>query len=143
MKKILIGVVVLSLAGTASVMACCFGPPELSVEVADVDCLWPPNHKMVDIPLNVTVSPFQFQTIPSPISWQIDGVVVIDNDGGDGNTEMDYAISPDGQSLQLRAERSGKGADAGREYIVTVSASNNWATETATVSVFVCHDKRK
>ncbi|PSR56586.1 hypothetical protein AHMF7605_25360 [Adhaeribacter arboris] len=40
--------------------------------------------------------------------------------GGSGNTKVDIIISPDGQSVQVRAERAGTGD--GRVYVLTVEA---------------------
>ncbi|RDC61476.1 glycosyl hydrolase [Adhaeribacter pallidiroseus] len=40
--------------------------------------------------------------------------------GGSGNTKTDIIISPDGQSVQVRAERAGTGD--GRVYVITVEA---------------------
>ncbi len=77
---------------------------------------------------------------PDPQCYIVD-VTVTDELGGDGNTEDD--VEPvDDLTLELRAERSGKGG--GRIYTITVEcadASGN--TSTADVIVTVPHDKGK
>jgi hypothetical protein len=91
-------------------------PPEISVSVSP-DTLWPPNHKMVPV------------------------VLEVDATDNCGNTAPDWEITGN-FTVNLRAERSGKGG--GREYTITVEctdASGN--SSTYTEKVIVPHDKGK
>jgi len=121
-------------------------------------CLWPPNHKMVDIILasDGCVVSSGYATVISNEPK---------NDIGDGNTDADMAWpggveqpgdpytvqgpvtpGPDGKlHIQIRAERSGVFAlvspDFGREYTVTYSATDACGnTATATTKVTVGHN---
>ena len=105
--------------------------------------LWPPNHEMVDIVID-------------PNAQDDSGVVNLSADvassepeetDGDGNTISDYTEPIIDQTtgiitLQLRAERSGKGT--GRTYTIAITASdssNN--TSSAEVKVIAPHDRGK
>ena len=106
--------------------------PEIAIS-ATPNILWPPNHKYVEVSINVTVydkgdpSPtLKFVSITSNEP---------DNDVGDGNTVNDIVIMND-FTFNLRAERSGTGS--GRIYTVTyeaTDASGNYATATVTIEV--------
>lgn len=110
-------------------------PPQIDVSVSP-DLLWPPNHKMVPIQANVTVTDncpgvsFELQSITSNEP---------DNGKGDGNTINDIQNADVGTpdiEFDLRAERSGKGS--GRIYTVTYTAGdngNNSTDDSAIVSV--------
>ncbi len=69
------------------------------------------------------------------------------NGGGDGNTGVDYTEPIIDQEtgiivLQLRAERSGKGA--GRMYEITITATDDSGNSSdAVVEVVAPHDKGK
>jgi hypothetical protein len=109
--------------------------PQIFISSVSPDVLWPPNHQMVDIELHVSV---EDDRDPNP-TWWIDSVTSNEpvNGLGDGDVEPDWLF--DGQSLQLRAERSGTGT--ARIYTITIMAadsSGNTATET--VEVTVPHD---
>jgi len=107
---------------------------------ADLTCLWPPNHAMVDIGLNVLVTD---NCDPEP-SVEILGVTSDETTatqlgaGGGKRHCPDAVITTDG--VQLRAERSGN--EDGRVYTITVLATDSCgnATETA-VTVSVPHDQ--
>ncbi len=112
-------------------------PPEIESAIADPSVLWPPNHKMVDVNLVLSVTD---SCDPSPlceiISISSNEPV---NGTGDGNTSPDYLITGP-LTAQLRAERSGRGN--GRVYTMEVEcsdASGNVAT--TTVPVLVPHDQ--
>lgn len=60
---------------------------------------------------------------------------------GDGNTNVDWDKGTDGQHIQLRAERSGTGADRVCTIAVMVVDGSGNESETATVTVTVSHDK--
>jgi PKD repeat protein len=107
-------------------------PPEINVTVKP-SMLWPPNHKYVEVKLNVTAydncDPSPAITLVSVTSNEPD------NGKGDGNTTNDIVIVND-FVLDLRAERSGAGS--GRIYTITYQAtdvSGNSATTSVTIDV--------
>lgn len=111
-------------------------PPEINAN-ATPNVLWPPNHKYVQIKINVTASDI---ADPAP---RIKLVSVKsnepDNGKGDGNTINDIIVV-NNCTLSLRAERSGTGT--GRTYTVTYQATDTSGnTATATVVVTVPHNK--
>lgn len=103
-------------------------PPDASHARADVGVLWPPDHKMALVHILGIVNPNN-----DPVT--IDSVTQDEptNGLGDGDTPIDAMIS--GDSVQLRAERSGNGN--GRVYHVcfTVRDPEQDATGCVTVSV--------
>jgi hypothetical protein len=107
-------------------------PPEMNVTVTP-SILWPPNHKYVQVKVNVTVSdigdPSPEITLVSITSNEVD------NGLGDGNTVNDIMVI-DNFTFKLRAERSGKGS--GRSYTITykaTDASGNVVMASVTVEV--------
>ncbi len=114
-------------------------PPAISNVTATPDVLWPPNHKMVPVSLDVAVS----DVCDGSAACQIVSVNSDEplNGKGDGNTDTDWQITGD-LSVNLRAERAGKGD--GRIYTVGVEcADGSGNTAGASVQVAVPHDKRK
>ena len=125
-------------------------PPDISVTVSP-DTLWPPNHKMVDIVANVTVSDI-CDAAPSVVLTNVTSNEPGDAKGkpwdsqdstsGDGSTINDIQgaeIGTGDYNFQLRAERAGKGD--GRVYTITYTvtdASGNSAS--ASTTVVVPHD---
>jgi hypothetical protein len=100
-------------------------------------CLWPPNHKMV----NITVTPNGVTDACSTPTWAITSVSSNEpvNGTGDGNTAPDWIIGSDGHSLQLRAEREGTGN--GRIYTITVTVTDACGnTASSTAQVIVAHN---
>jgi len=133
MKKLLFALSVVALTGVA--YACCGGPscPPLTVSV-DVSpkVLWPPNHKMVNIDVDIQTNGFA-QVIKVTSNEP-------DNGLGDGDTAGDIKLTRKG--LALRAERSGKGD--GRVYTILVRATDICgAVGYASTTVTVPHDKGK
>lgn len=112
-------------------------PPTIEVKVLP-EILSPPNHKMVEIQVYVTV---EDDTDPNPVVELVGVTSTEPFDGqGDGNTEDDVETTLDGR-IFVRAERSGKGND--RVYTVTyksTDATGNFAFGSATVTV--PHDQR-
>jgi hypothetical protein len=107
-------------------------PPVITLTVSP-DMLWPVNHKMVEIFIDVQVTD---NMDPSPDLW-LESVTSSDgeNELGDGNHSPDIEITEDGR-LFLRAERSG--LDEARIYTITYKAKDdvgNIGTGTATVTV--------
>jgi hypothetical protein len=107
-------------------------PPVIGRVTVNPMMLWPPNHKMVDITIHATVT-----DTCGPATWKILSVTSNEpvNGTGDGDTGPDWAITGD-HTVQLRAERSGKGH--GRTYSITIQASDqsgNTSSKVLTVSV--------
>ena len=97
--------------------------------------LWPPNHKMVPVTLEVSATD----------NWQVVSARIVgvtsnepQNGAGDGNTAADWQITGD-LSVELRAERSGKGP--GRVYTITVEVSD-WVGNTSEQSTTVTVPKK-
>jgi hypothetical protein len=115
-------------------------PPNLLVSLSP-NSLWPPNHKMVDITANITVTD-ACDAHPTVKLVSISSNEPA-NSTGDGNTSPDISgatFGTDDRTFQLRAERKGNGN--GRVYTVTYSAqdaSGNTAQQIATVTV--AHDQ--
>ena len=130
------------------------------------ESLWPANHKMCEIPFDLAVTDLG-DTDPQ-IEIEIASSEPDDADGdGDGSTTQDIVLSfasdiltssPDAafvswegpysdwrdefESMELRAERAGKGA--GRTYTVTVTATDaSGNSAVATWEIEVPHDKGK
>ncbi len=114
--------------------ACCvFGnPPVINAVNADPGTLWPPNHKMVEILVEVQGTDID--------TWYITGVDVGNVGSGEGDPQNDPDFSFDDQFLELRSERSGKAG--ARVYTVNVTAANGYGTASSWVQVTVPHDMR-
>ena len=93
-------------------------PPVITAASATPNRIWPPNHKMVDVKLNVTA-----KDQCGPATWKV--ISVSSNEAvnglGDGDTGPDWEIVND-HSVRVRAERSGKGN--GRVYTIKVQAED-------------------
>jgi hypothetical protein len=112
-------------------------PPAISSIAADPDHLWPPNHKLVPVSLDVQVSD-NCDDAPECeiISVESDEAV---NGPGDGNTEPDWRITGK-LSAELRAERDGR-AD-GRVYTLHVKCTDDSGNESrSSALVLVPHDQ--
>jgi hypothetical protein len=108
-------------------------PPEITSIAATPDTLWPPDHMMTPVSVEVSATD---NCDPNPVCQIISVTSNEPEDGlGDGDTAPDWELTGD-LTLNLRAERSGKGD--GREYTITVKCSDvsgNSSTETVTVTV--------
>lgn len=99
---------------------------------------WPPNHRQVTIDiLGVTDPGGGAVTITVDSIWQDEPT----NTRGDGNTNVDGGILPDGRPW-VRAERMGGGQRDGRVYEIRFTASDGTASCTGTVFIGVPHDQR-
>jgi len=112
-------------------------PPVLSNCRVTPKTLWPPNHKMVDVEVQVTISENCSGTVT--LAVEIDSNEPV-NGKGDGNTDPDWEIvSTDHDAglvrLRLRAERAGKGG--GRVYEITVVGTDVHGNTSAPVSSVV------
>lgn len=111
-------------------------PPELQLS-ADPSQLWPPNHRMVPVNVNIVVQddqdPQPTVTLVSVASNEADNGL---GDGDLGDDIQEASIGTDDRQLALRAERSGTGT--GRVYTLTYEArdaAGNVSTATVTVAV--------
>jgi hypothetical protein len=112
-------------------------PPDIDSLVARPDRLWPPNHRMVNVELEVAASDLYD---PSPYC-RITDVMSSEavNGMGHGDRSTDWLVTGE-LSLDLRAERFGHGV--GRIYTVEVTCSDYSGNEaTEVVIVHVPHDQ--
>ena len=105
--------------------------PTIASVTPSIAVLNPPNHKMVPVTISVAATD---DTDANPVAQIVSVTSNEPDDGlGDGDTPGDIVITGP-LSVQLRAERSGKGS--GRVYTITVAVSDssgNVATGTTTV----------
>jgi len=113
----------------------CCPAPIISGASATPNVLWPPNHKMVEVTVNYTVT----DPCPNTCVLTVSSSEPI-NGTGDGNTSPDWQVI-DAHHVNLRAERSGN--NAGRIYTITITCTNNLnkLSSTKTVTVIVPHDQ--
>lgn len=111
-------------------------PPSLEVSLSP-RLLWPPNHRLVDVEATITV---QDDVDPHPVVRLVSISSSEPGNGlGDGDTPNDIQgadTGTDDRQFQLRAERSGTGAD--RTYTVVYEATDsagNVTTVSTTVTV--------
>ena len=103
--------------------------------------LWPPNHKMVDVHVDLVV----FDACNANPDVELVSISSSEPDDGigDGNTTGDIQgadVGTDDRDFQLRAERSGPGS--GRVYTAVYRAfSGENVSEDAVVQVLVAHDQ--
>jgi uncharacterized repeat protein (TIGR01451 family) len=112
-------------------------PPVIGPLTASPNRLWPPNHKMVDIAVDYSVTD---NCGPVVCQLSVASNEPVDGDG-DGNTSPDWMVI-DEHRLQLRAERAGGGSGRIYTIIATCTDSSN-ASSSASTTVGVAHDKRK
>lgn len=116
-------------------------PPTLSCQATPAE-LWPVNHKMRDIRINVSA----IDQESGPVAFKLLSVVSNEPpDGkGDGKTEKDiddWKINTADVKGELRAERDGNRRD--RVYTFTYGATDNAGnTATTTCAVVVPHDQK-
>lgn len=109
-------------------------PPVIENIVVNTDLVWPPNHQMIPVEIEYTISDNCGMSYAGIYVWSSEE----DDATGDGNTSIDYEII-DEHHLLLRAERSGKGI--GRNYYVVIySWDESWNTNYQIVQVFIPHD---
>ena len=113
----------------------CCPAPVINGAKATPDSLWPPNHKMVPVTVDFTVTDPCPNTCVLTVSSNepVNGV-------GDGNTSPDWQVV-DSHHVLLRAERAGPGS--GRIYTISITCTNdtNKLSSTKTVTVLVPHDQ--
>jgi hypothetical protein len=113
-------------------------PPVIGSVSASPHVLWPPNHKLVAIKVQASVT-----DTCGPATWKITSVTSNEPAEVKGSSKpaAEWEITGD-HTLKLLADRLGKGS--GRIYTITITAkdaSGNTAQKTVTVSV--PHDKGK
>jgi hypothetical protein len=120
---------------TATVTVVDKTPPSISSVTASPNTLWPPDHKMVPVSVEVAVT----DACDAGVANSCKIVSVTSNEPAngpnDGNTATDYQITGK-LAVNLRAERSGTGS--GRIYSVNVActdASGNSSNRTVAVKV--------
>ena len=95
-------------------------PPEITGASATPEYLWPPDHSIVEMTLDVTVTDNSGYAL-----WYVAEVASNQPDlgTGDGDTSPDWGTDPDDlQSVWLRSERSGNDPSGVREYTITLMA---------------------
>jgi hypothetical protein len=117
-------------------------PPDVSGAYPSIDCLclWPPNHKFVDITVKGVTDPDgdEVRIIITGITSD-EPTTTIKGAGGDKHAPDAYGVGTD--TASVRAERSGTGN--GRVYKITVVASDgNGGKTVGSVFVKVPHDQR-
>ena len=107
-------------------------PPVISGAAASPATLRPPNHAMVDVTVNYTVT----SNCPTTCTLSVTSNEPI-NGTGDGDTSPDWVIV-DANHARLRAERAGTGT--GRFYTITITCTNSAGQSSAqTVTVTAPH----
>jgi alpha-tubulin suppressor-like RCC1 family protein len=115
------------------------GAPEIRDVRPNPRELWPANHRLVDVTINVDARD-NSGVAPTCRIVQITSTEPI-NGQGDGDTSPDWLITGD-LTVKLRAERFGRGS--GRIYTVDVRCTDGAGHSTAaTTTVAVPHDRRR
>jgi hypothetical protein len=110
--------------------------------IPDQTILWPPNHKMVDVLIDVNAQDNSGNSVL--LTTAVSSNEPLD-DLGDGSTEPDFTVPTINQlsgqiTLQLRAERSGNGD--GRVYTIAVTGTDSSGNSSeAFVEILVPHKK--
>jgi hypothetical protein len=111
-------------------------PPLASAARPTVDCIWPPNHGLVQVGIVGVSDANEDATITINRVTQDEPT----NGLGDGDTAIDAFINRDGTVL-LRAERNGRGD--GRVYHIHFTASDLEGSASGMVTVCVPHQKNR
>jgi hypothetical protein len=114
-------------------------PPDVSQAHRSIDCLWPPNHKFVDITIEGVTDPDGDDvTITITGITSDEPTATIEGAGGDKHAPDAGGVGT--ETASVRAERSGTGN--GRVYEITFVARDGIAETEGSVSVKVPHDQR-
>ena len=113
----------------------CCPAPVINGAAPTPESLWPPNHKMVDVTVNYTVT----DPCPNTCVLTVSSNEPV-NGTGDGDTSPDWEVI-DAHHVRLRAERAGN--SNGRIYTINITCTNdlNKLSSTKTVKVVVVHDQ--
>jgi len=113
-------------------------PPTVESAKASPNVLWPPNHQMVRVRVEVKASDACGEVRSKIVSVTSNEPV---NGHGDGNTSPDWKITGD-LTVDLRAERAGPGN--GRTYTIKLEISDHAGNKvTRNLTVSVPHDSGK
>ncbi|MFC2024831.1 hypothetical protein ACFLTG_00230 [Chloroflexota bacterium] len=111
-------------------------PPDTSGAYADKDCIWPPNHKMVDVGIEGVTDPDG-----DPVTLTI--VSITSDEPTNGSGDGDKTPDADGIGTDIpivRVERSGNGD--GRVYVVSfIAEDGNGGVSEGSVTIGVPHDR--
>jgi hypothetical protein len=114
-------------------------PPDTSEAYASPDCIWPPNHKYVDISILGVTDP-DGDAIAITITGITSDEPTASDKGSGGAKHAPDAYGIGTGTASVRAERSGAGD--GRVYEITFTADDgNGGTSSGTVSVGIPHDR--
>ncbi|MFC1978424.1 hypothetical protein ACFLVP_00350 [Chloroflexota bacterium] len=113
-------------------------PPDVSEAYPSTMCIWPPNHKLVDINILGVTDPDGDDVTITITGITSDEPTAYKGSGGRNHVPDAYGIGSD--TAQVRAERSGKGD--GRVYVISFTADDgNGGVSYGSVAVSVPHDK--
>jgi len=117
--------------------------PRIVADASDRHCVWSPRHWWACYE-RTDFHPVVTDDCGQP-TWRFIGCVSDQpvDDVGDGHTDPDCLVSPDGERVCVRAERQG-GEPAGRTYTVSIEALDDCgnASEAAIGTITVPHDRR-
>jgi hypothetical protein len=114
-------------------------PPSVTAAYPSIECLWPPNHKFVDITIEGVTDPDGDDvTITITGITSDEPTATIEGAGGDKHAPDAGGVGT--ETASVRAERSGTGN--GRVYEITFVARDGIAETEGSVSVKVPHDQR-
>jgi len=114
-------------------------PPDCSEAYADLGCLWPPNHKFVDISVMGVTDP-DGDSVTITITAITSDEATATDEGSGGAKHAPDADGVGTDTASVRAERSGTGD--GRVYMITFTASDGRGGEcSGSVMVKVPHDQ--
>lgn len=116
-------------------------PPDISAALPSIECLWPADHKFVNVSVLGVTDPDGDELTITITGVTSDEPTASDpGSGGKKHSPDAYGIGTD--SASLRAERSGSGN--GRVYEITFVASDGRGGETVgTVKVYVPQNVKK
>jgi hypothetical protein len=114
-------------------------PPDCSAAHADLECLWPDNHKFVTVNILGVTDPDG-----DPVTITITGITSDEptaTDKGSGGAQHAPDAAIEGGLARIRAERSGQGN--GRVYVISfISSDGKGGVCEGRVQVNVPHDQR-
>jgi len=115
-------------------------PPDVTEAYPSIDCLWPPNHKFVDITIEGITDPDGDEVLITIIGITSDEpTATIEGAAGKIHTPDADPDCIGTDTASVRAERSGTGN--GRVYEITFVASDGIAESEGSVFVKVPHDQ--
>jgi len=117
---------------------CTNQPPDCSEAYAEPGCLWPPNHKFVDISIMGVTDP-DGDPVTITITAITSDEATASDKGSGGAKHAPDASGVGTDTASVRAERSGKGD--GRVYEISFTASDGIAECSGSVTVNVPHDQ--